>query len=234
MSAAGEVSSFIAKNPSKRGFWITFEGGEGAGKSTLMQKLALSLAEQGHSILVTREPGGSLLGEHIRGWLLQNKSQMPICQKAELLLFLAARTQHLEERILPAIEEGKVVLCDRFNDSTIAYQGAGRGLGVDFTETLCDLVCDGAVPDLTFYLDVDPAIGLARTKRATKENAASGEVDRIESEALAFHERVRQAYHALERENPLRIQRLNGNLSQEEVFQQALKLLSASSLQKLI
>lgn len=185
--------------------FITVEGGEGAGKTTLIDLLVKELTARGADVVRTREPGGTVLGNEIRGWLLNKKGAVRIDDKAELLLFLAARAQHIEEVIAPAIASGKTVVCDRYNDSTVAYQGAGRGLGVDYVRELCNQVCAETLPDLTFYLDVDPSIGLQRTQRAVKENAAAGEVDRIESEALEFHKKVRNAFLAMARAEPNRI-----------------------------
>lgn len=206
--------------------FVTFEGGEGAGKTTLMRALGDALAAKGHSVVMTREPGGTLFGDQVRGWLLQKGGDISLHPKAELLLFLAARLQHLEEKILPSLAKGKIVLCDRFNDSTIAYQGAGRELGVDYVETVCDLVCREATPDLTFFLDIDPIQGLERTRRVPKEEASAGQLDKIEGEELAFHQRVRQAFHALALSHPHRIHLLHANRPQDVVFQEAFKILN--------
>lgn len=209
----------------KKGLLITLEGGEGAGKSTLLNQLSLSLQEQGHQVIKTREPGGSKLSEFIRQWLLNRDFATPVGMKAELLLFLAARAQHIEELIQPAIERGCVVLCDRFNDSTVAYQGVARGLGLDFVRKLCDLVCGEYTPDLTLFLDVDPLVGLGRTKGSIKENAGMGEVDRIESEALNFHVLVRQAFHAIAAQEPERFIIIDANRCQADVYQAGWKAL---------
>ncbi|HRD55508.1 MAG TPA: dTMP kinase, partial [Parachlamydiaceae bacterium] len=146
---------------------ITFEGGEGAGKTTLIKELAKALFAVGHHVVQTREPGGSRLGEHIRSWLLKHDFDVKVGKEAELLLFLAARAQHLEELIVPSIKAGKIVLCDRFNDSTIVYQGIARGIGFEKVEKLCQLVSAHTEPALTLLLDVDPVIGLMRTKKAS-------------------------------------------------------------------
>lgn len=204
---------------------ITFEGGEGAGKTTLINRLEKELSLQGLHLVKTREPGGSLLSEHIRSWLLNLDFNIKVGKKAELLLFLAARAQHLEELIIPALQAKKIVFCDRFNDSTVVYQGLARGLGFEKTEALCNLVCDQIVPDLTFFLDVDPEIGLERTKRTRKENAHDGEMDRIESEGLEFHKLVQAGFRRLAKENPKRIHTLDANQPEDAVFSQALKVL---------
>lgn len=141
-------------------------------------------------------------------------------------MFLAGRAQHIEEVIAPAIAVGKVVLCDRFNDSTIAYQGVGRGLGKSFVEDLCKAVCGQTLPDLTFYLDIDPQIGLLRTRNTMKENAAAGEIDRIEAEKLEFHQRVRQAFLDLAQEDPDRVVVVDASQSREVVVNICTKELS--------
>lgn len=208
-----------------RGLFITLEGGEGSGKTTLLKKIADALTFRGFEVVATREPGGTKLGDHIRHCLLDPEFKAHLGQNAELLLFLAARLQHIDEVILPALEKGKIVLCDRFNDSTIAYQGMGRGLGLEYTETLCHLVCHGLTPDLTLFMDVDPAEGLRRTKGIDKEQARAGQVDRIEAEALEFHEKVRNAFYSLARRYPERIRVLDANRPREVVQEQAMELI---------
>lgn len=199
-----------------KGLFITFEGGEGAGKTTLIHCLGKLLAEQGHPILQTREPGGTKLGEEIRALLLA--SNRTLSSRAELFLFLAARAQHIQEIIQPAIQKGTIVLCDRFNDSTIAYQGVARGLGAEKVAEYCDFACDGLRPDLTFYLDIDPSIGLTR---AGKEHPK----DRIESESLAFHTSIRHAFHQLQQKNRDRIYLLDASQPPEQVCSEALKIM---------
>lgn len=205
--------------------FITIEGGEGAGKTTLIEKLGAVLKSHGHDIIKTREPGGSRLSDHIRQWLLNRDTDLPIGYKAELLLFLSARAQHLEELIKPALSHGKTVICDRFNDSTIVYQGLGRGLGMDYVKQLCDLVCENIIPNITLFLDVEPQVGLMRTRNASKENAKHGEVDRIEAERLDFHERVRQGFLTLAKHNPERIHVIDANQSEDAVFRDVKKLI---------
>jgi dTMP kinase len=205
-------------DPLKKHLFITFEGGEGSGKTTLVRKLAENLTKKGLQVVVTREPGGSELGERIRKWLLENKTEISIGAQAELLLFLAARAQHIDETILPALNQGKVVLCDRFNDSSIAYQGVGRNLGFEYVQTLCSMACRNLEPILTFFLDVDPVVGMERRQK----DAPSGKVDRIESELIDFHKRVREGFLRLSSENQDRIHLLDANLPAESVFEQAL------------
>lgn len=205
--------------------FISIEGGEGAGKTTLIEKLSALIQAQGYKVLKTREPGGSRLSNHIRQWLLNRDSDLPIGYRAELLMFLSARAQHIEELIKPALNQGKVVICDRFNDSTIVYQGLGRGLGMDYVKKLCDLTCDGIEPTITLFLDVDPQVGLMRTRNAAKENAKPGEVDRIEAERIDFHERVRKGFLLLAKEQPERIHVIDANQSEDLVFKQARQFL---------
>lgn len=209
-----------------RSFFITLEGGEGSGKSTLIEKLAAALSRDGYEVVKTREPGGTKLGEEVRRLLLSHQSGISICSYAELMLFLAARTQHIDEVIAPALQTGKIVICDRYNDSTVAYQGAARGLGIAAVQKQCELACHGVLPDLTLFLDVDPEIGLARTRQANKEMAQEGSVDRIESEKFIFHQTVREAMLALAAENPQRIQTLDANRPLDEVFQKALEIIT--------
>lgn len=206
--------------------FITFEGGEGAGKTTLIKQVELFFAKRKQSTIITREPGGSLFGDQIRRWLLNDRQGIAIGSKAELLLFLASRAQHIEELIAPSIDAGKIVLCDRFNDSTVAYQGAGRQLGVEWVRAICDLVCGSIIPDLTIYLDVDPKVGLERTKWTTKENASAGEIDVIEAETIEFHKRVREAFHAIAKAEPQRFHLIDAHQPQDLVFRDVMNLLT--------
>lgn len=212
-------------NLPNKGLFITFEGGEGAGKTTLIDKIEQELKNRGVPVVRTREPGGTKLSEQIRHWLLDKSFDITVGDKAEMLLFLSARAQHLEELILPALAQGKVVLCDRFNDSTVVYQGVARGLGFDYVQKLCTLAC-GIEPDLTLFLDLDPRIGLARTRRTHKDTAKAGEMDRIESEKLEFHEKVRQGFLKLAASNTQRIHVLDATQSRDDVFSHALEILT--------
>lgn len=177
--------------------FITFEGPEGAGKSTQVQLLAKALRAEGHAVLVTHEPGGTPVGEAIRKLLLAPDETGGPGPAAEALLFAAARAQLVDAVIRPALAQGQIVLCDRFSDSTLAYQVGGRGLPGDAVARLIAFATGGVKPDLTFLLDLAAAIGLARKRSAP--------VDRLEQEQLAFHERVRSAYLALARQEPGRI-----------------------------
>jgi dTMP kinase len=194
--------------------FITVEGCEGAGKTTLIERLEQQIRSEGRSVLRTREPGGTKLGEEVRAILLQNGSIDP---HAELCLFLASRAQHLKEVIQPALDAGTVVICDRFNDSTIAYQGAARNLGIDSVAFTCDFICQGVKPDLTLLLDVDPLAGLLRIQQRRTQ-------DRIESEELRFHIKIREAYLALARKDPQRIYRIDASQSLDQVYEEGWKM----------
>lgn len=209
---------------SLKGSFITLEGCEGSGKSTLMTQLAEYLTGRGYSVVKTREPGGTPFGEKIRHLLLDGGHAFNICSQAELLLFLSDRSQHIEEMIKPALKQGQIVLCDRFNDSTIAYQGAARGMDVEFVQKLCRLVCGSIEPQLTLFLDVDPQIGLMRTHRLAKEHAATGQFDRIESEKIDFHLRVQEEFRRLADREPQRIQRIDANQAQKVVLEAAIRM----------
>ncbi len=208
-------------NKPYEGLFITIEGGDGVGKSTLCDRLASKLAERGFEIEKSREPGGSPLSEHIRDLLLNPDKKLQVGERAELLLFLAARAQHIEERILPALRHGKVVICERFNDSTIAYQGCARHLGMNYVDQLCKLVSEGFIePNCTLFLDLDPALGL---KRLTAKGR--GTIDRLESEQLQFHQEVRQGFLHLADQYPNRIVILDASLSIPELLEKATKAL---------
>ncbi|GFZ82434.1 thymidylate kinase [Pseudohongiella nitratireducens] len=176
----------VSNNTPVSGRFLTLEGGEGVGKSTNIQFITQLLKKQGIDCLVTREPGGTELAEKIRELLLSDHSE-PVGELTELLLVFAARAQHLQQKIKPALAAGKWVLCDRFTDATFAYQGAGRGLNRDVIAALEALVQGELRPDLTVLLDIDPAIGLARAGQC-------GTPDRFEKEKLTFFERVRKGY----------------------------------------
>lgn len=207
-----------------QGLFITLEGGEGSGKTTLLKLLHEQLTKQGWNVVTTREPGGSRLGETIRDWVLQSRAGVAISSKAELLLFLAARAQHIQELILPALQQKKIVLCDRFNDSTIAYQGGARGLGIDYVKSLCDAACGEVVPSLTLLLDVSPEIGLMRSKGVEKKHASAGELDRIESENLQFHLKISEAFRYLAKKENERIHVINANHPFPQVIEEAFSI----------
>ncbi len=193
----------------KRGLFITFEGGDGAGKTTLIEKIHHYLDKE--NVLKTRAPGGTEIGKEIRNLLL-HKPGAALSKRCELLLFLADRAQHVEEVILPALGENKIVLCDRYNDSTIAYQAGARGLPLDAVADLCKFACDGLEPDLTLYLDLDPEIGFERAKKAGLAK------DRIEQEALTFHQNIRKTFKQIAKNNPKRFILIDASLNPEEVY----------------
>jgi dTMP kinase len=178
--------------------FITFEGIEGSGKSSHARSLAATLRDRGHAVVETREPGGTPAGAAIRSLLLGAEAT-PLTGLAELFLYCADRTQHVEQVIRPALAEGRIVVCDRFSDSTVAYQGYGRGLDLAAVRGLDAQARGGLVPSLTFLLDCPVEAGLARAR------ARAGSDDRYEREAVAFHERIRAGFHALAKEAPARI-----------------------------
>jgi dTMP kinase len=196
----------------KKGFFITFEGGEGSGKTTLLENIRKYLESKNRNFIFTREPGGTVLGEEIRELVLRKRKEK-IAAKAELCLFLASRAQHIQEIILPSLKEGKIVLSDRYNDSSIAYQGFARGLGMEEVIQFSFYIIEDAIPDLTIFLDIDPKIGLSRVK---------GNYDRIESEKILFHQKIREGFLILADKFPERIKIIDATLSQEEVFQNAM------------
>jgi dTMP kinase len=200
------------------GLLITFEGGEGAGKTTLIENLSARLASLGISVLKTREPGGTPFGERVRHVLLGSGGE-PMSPYAELCLFLASRAQHIQDVIGPALQQKKVVLCDRFNDSTIVYQGAARGLGMHEVAKVCAFICQGLEPHLTFYLDIEPKLGLERALHRSEGK------DRMEAEGLPFHQKIRDAYLALARQNPKRLHLLDATRPPSQVLEQALPFL---------
>ena len=179
-----------------RGFFITFEGVEGSGKTTQITRLADWLREQGRTVLVSRDPGGTEIGTKIRGILL-DPDNVGICDRTELLLYEADRAQHVVEKIEPALARGEVVLCDRYVHSTLAYQGYGRGIPQADIRWLNDYATRGLMPDLVLLLDLDPVVGLFRA-------TAAGDPDRLEREAMSFHAKVRAGFLVLAAAEPER------------------------------
>jgi dTMP kinase len=199
--------------------FITLEGIEGSGKTTALTRLVAHLEEDGHVCRVTREPGGTPFGRRLRSILLDPESGA-IDPKAELLLYCADRLQHVRSVIQPALEAGATVVCDRYLDATLAYQGGARGLGMDLIRTLHGLVLPPLMPDLTFLFDLDPRIGLQRAWAALRGGERRRGESRFEAEALAFHERVRASYLALARAEPERFVILDAARPPEEVADQ--------------
>ena len=199
-----------------RGRFITFEGGEGCGKSTQTRRLAAALEARGIGVVLTRDPGGTVLAEEIRR-LIKDQADDPPCDRSELLLFLAARAQLVRSVIRPALDAGRWVVSDRFSDSTLAYQGYGRGLPLDVLRAANDFACEGLKPDLTLLLDVDPAVARARLR--ARETATQSAADRIERAGDAFHARLARGFAELAREEPERIVVLDANGAPDEVWE---------------
>jgi dTMP kinase len=195
------------------GIFITIEGGEGTGKTTQIKLIAEYLRESKIEYILTREPGGIDISEQIRGIIL-DRENIAMDARTEALLYAASRRQHLIERVIPAIKEEKIVICDRFVDSSLAYQGFARGLGIDEVFKINQFAIEGYMPILTIYLDIDPSIGI---DRINKDRAR--EVNRLDLEKSSFHEKVREGYHILIKRYPERIKLVDANQSVERVFE---------------
>ncbi|WP_430789433.1 dTMP kinase [Virgibacillus flavescens] len=193
------------------GYFITLEGGEGAGKTSALQSLGKVLEEKGYEVLTTREPGGIEIAEKIRHIIL-DPQHVAMDPRTEALLYAAARRQHLMEKVIPALEQGKVVLCDRFIDSSLAYQGYARGLGIDEVFAINQFAIQNCMPDLTLFFDIDPKKGLERIN-ANKDR----EKNRLDLEELQFHKRVYEAYHLLVTKFPERIQVIDADQTMDQV-----------------
>jgi dTMP kinase len=201
---------------SYKGTLITFEGGEGCGKSTHSKELKKYLEMMGLDVVLTMEPGSTALGRKIRSLLLSPSTSLDTY--TELMLFAADRIEHVEQVILPALKKGKVVVCDRFTDSTLAYQIAGRGLPEDVVRYVNFISSKGIVPDLTVILDVDPEVGIKRA------GGVSGKRDRFEKQDLRFHKRVRDAYLKIAKGNPERAYVIDSLRKKEEVWEDLIAL----------
>jgi dTMP kinase len=197
--------------------FITFEGGDGTGKSTQIKLLESYLVAQGKSCLVTREPGGTSLGELLRQIVLEAGTRS-ISSPTELFLYLADRAHHVHEVVAPAIAQGKIVLSDRHSDSTVAYQGYGRGMDTELLLRLNEIASGGLKPDLTFLLDCPVAVGLSRTVQRKSRRAAVKGNDRFENENSEFHEKVRQGFLQLARAEPARFYIIDASRSEQQVF----------------
>jgi dTMP kinase len=195
--------------------FITFEGGEGSGKSTAVKEIVKRLEAAGYPILLTREPGGTPISEEIRDVILDKKNTA-MDPRTEALLYAASRRQHIVEKIKPALKAGKVVLCDRFLDSSLAYQGGARGLGMDEILKVNLFATEGLEPDLTLLFDLDPKVGLARIAAN-----AGREVNRLDVEKLAFHNKVRASFLKLAKENPSRYVIIDASKDRAEVIDNA-------------
>lgn len=201
----------------RRGPFITIEGGEGAGKTTILRGIADWFEARGWEVVVTREPGGIPIAEKIRELIL-DRNHTDMDARTEALLYAAARRQHLAQKVEPALEAGAAVLCDRFVDSSLAYQGHARGLGIGEVWTINRFAIGGLMPDLTLYLDVRPEIGLERIR-----SAGGREINRLDLEHLAFHRKVREGYLLLAERHPDRIVTIDAEQPPERVLEQALK-----------
>jgi dTMP kinase len=202
-----------------KGKFITFEGLDGCGKSTHVERLAAVLRAEGLEVLMTREPGGTAIGERIRAVLLDSRTS-GLSPRAELALMFAARAQHLDELILPALKAGQWVLCDRFTDSSEAYQGGGRELGSDAVLALHRVLCRGVQPDFTILLDTDPEASLARARRRNQARPGEQDENRFEQENRAFFQRVHNKYLEIARREPQRVVVVDARGSVEETHRQ--------------
>lgn len=206
----------------RRGIFITFEGPDGAGKSTIISMVARQLK----NALLTREPGGIEIAEQIRRVIL-DRENTAMDPRTEALLYAAARRQHLVERVKPALEEGKIVLCDRFVDSSLAYQGYARGLGIEEVWTINQFAIEQMMPDITIYFDIEPEIGLKRINQNKGR-----EINRLDLEDLEFHQKVREGYHILLERFSNRMVKINAAESIEEVFQKTLQMIEKRLAEK--
>lgn len=197
--------------------FITFEGGEGAGKSTAIKRIVERLEANGYQIVLTREPGGTPIAEEIRNVILDRKNTN-MDPRTEALLYTASRRQHLVEKVIPALKEGKLVLCDRFLDSSLAYQGGARGLGIDNVYNMNLFATEGMLPDLTILFDIEPELGLQRIAANSQR-----EVNRLDVEKMAFHKKVREGFHELVKKFPERIVVVDASKTADEVFEDAYK-----------
>lgn len=195
-----------------KGFFITLEGPDGSGKSTITRLLSTYLKDEGYNIVLTREPGGTKIAEKIRDIILDNRNTS-MSYVTEALLYAASRAQHVDEKIIPALNEGKVVICERFVHSSLVYQGIGRGLGVDKVREINDFATQGIKPDISLFFDVDPARAL---RRKTKRNSG----DRLEREHISFHQRVYEGYLKLREIYPDEIRVIDASKTIDDSFAQ--------------
>ncbi|MEW4212335.1 dTMP kinase [Priestia megaterium] len=199
------------------GTFITFEGPEGAGKTTIIHMVQQKLIQEGYNIVLTREPGGIRIAEQIREIIL-NPSNTEMDARTEALLYAAARRQHLVEKVIPELNKGNIVLCDRFIDSSLAYQGNARGIGVEDIFAINQFAIEQTMPQATLYFDIEPEVGLERINKGRKD-----EINRLDLESLDFHYKVRDGYLSLLSEFPERIRRIDANQSIEKVCEEAYK-----------
>lgn len=200
----------------EKGLFITFEGGDGSGKTTQINLLSVYMKSKGIDIITVREPGGVPISEKIRDLILDNRNT-DMNDITEMLLYAASRAQLVSQVILPAINSKKCVICDRFVDSSYVYQGLARGVGIDIVKTVNDIATQKLIPDITFFMDVDPNAAIKRRLKA-------GSPDRLEMENITFHQKVYEGYVKLAKMYPDRIKRINGSLEIEEAFLQIKKI----------
>jgi dTMP kinase len=201
-----------------KGFFITFEGTEGSGKTTVIEKVEQYYIEKGYQVIRTREPGGSKIAEDIRNVILDvNNTNMDSITEA--MLYAASRRQHLVEKVIPYTEKGYIVLCDRFIDSSLAYQGHARGLGIEKVYQLNLIATNGLLPDATIYVDVRPEVGLSRIKTNNREQ------NRLDLEKLSFHDKVYEGYRIVSEMFKDRFKVINGEQDRESVFNDTVKVL---------
>ncbi len=193
--------------------FITFEGGEGSGKSTVIREIARRIEERGREVVLTREPGGTPISEEIRNVIL-DKRNTDMDPRTEALLYAASRRQHVVQKIIPALKEGKVVISDRYLDSSLAYQGNARGLGMASVFNMNLFATEGLEPDLTLFFDLEPETGIERI-----EANPDREVNRLDLEKLSFHQKVREGFEKLLKENPHRMVRIDASRHLDEVIE---------------
>ncbi|WP_416148097.1 dTMP kinase [Salipaludibacillus sp. HK11] len=203
------------------GLFITFEGGEGAGKTTVLQQVKEKFEQDGMQVIATREPGGSVIAEKVRDVIL-DPLHTEMDARTEALLYAAARRQHLVETVIPHVKKGGIVLCDRFVDSSLVYQGVARGIGIDEVLQLNLFATEGMMPDLTLYFDVKPEVGLARIAEHKGR-----EFNRLDQESIAFHHKVRKAYLHLQEREPKRIHTIDASEQIGDVLTKSLQEIQA-------
>jgi dTMP kinase len=211
-----------SKREAKRGRFLSFEGIEGCGKTTQIALLSEYLSNRTIPFTVTREPGGTAVGEAIRKILL-NSETIHLTAASELLLFYASRSQNIAEKILPSLDRGEVVICDRFYHASMAYQGYGRGIPMDFINKLTDLVCGDQRPELTLLLDIAPEVGLSRARARNKEKASNE--GRFEEEDVVFYTKIRQGYLNLAKSDPMHVKVIPADRPIEDVHRDIVRIL---------
>jgi dTMP kinase len=210
----------------KRGYFFSAEGNEGAGKSTIVKIASQYLASKGLEVVTSREPGGIAIAEQIREVILDRRNTK-MDGRTEALLYAAARRQHFVEKISPLLQAGKTVICDRFIDSSLAYQGYARGLGIEEVLLINRFAIENVFPDLTLYLDVDPEVGLKRI-----HEQQGREINRLDLESLSFHHKVREGYLEVMKRFPERIVKIDANRSLEQVFEEVKRVLDQFLVEK--